>query len=190
MIEIKPRGKGKLRTDIKTVDLYNYYKSNLSTVESIAGGETQGKYNIKAKLYSDILKDLNQELKQLIIFQNFELILPYRLGTLSIIQKKTKLKLDSKGELVTRNLAINWKATKDLWKQDETARLNETKIFHLNEHSDGNKMFWKWSKLKSKVEGIYCYMFIPSRTTKRYLASCIKDRDNKLQFYTTKPYNN
>ena len=157
--EIKKRTKGRLNSDIKSGDLYKSYLNNLKPVESLAGGQTLGSYEITKTEYSNILKDINVGITDIIIKENFELKIPCGLGFLSMKQKKVEYKLDENGNLKTGNLSINFKALNELWSTNEEARLARTLVFYTNEHTDGNRMRFVWSKYNSHCFGIDVYYF-------------------------------
>lgn len=54
-----------------------------------------------------------------------------------------------------------------------------TKIYHVNEHSDGYRYYFKWFK-RGMLKNIGAYRFVPSRANKRKLAYYIK---NKIRDY-------
>jgi len=180
---IPKRSEGKKKADIGNKDLYEFYISQLKPVESIAGGETLGSYDIKAKLYGEILRELNSSIFDLIILENFEFKIPYGLGKLSMVQKKVKFKLDENGELKTKNLAVNYKETNQLWKENPEAREKKTLIFFTNEHTNGNRMSYLWSKRGAKCQGLESYYFLACRTIKRKPNKFLSDPDLKLMFY-------
>lgn len=185
-LNIPKRGLAVVKSSTKTKDIYQFYKENIKSVPSIITGEkTLGKYNISSKLYSNIIKDINKEIIKLMILENFEYKLPYRLGLLSIKQKKIKFELDEKGELKTKKLSLDFKATKDLWKEDEEAKKNKSLIFYTNEHTNGNKVSWWWSKKGASTLGIKVYYFKPCREMSRTPAKYLKDKSLNLQFYET-----
>ena len=166
--KIPKRTEGKKKADITNKDLYNFYLTQIEPVEAISGtGSTLGSYKLSSKEYSDILKDLNDGIINMIILENFEFKMPFGLGKLSMVQKKVKFRLDHKGELNTKNLAVNYKETIALWNKDEDARLNKRLIFHTNEHTNGNTMGFWWSKKGASTVGIHAYYFVLSRTNKR-----------------------
>ena len=183
MYQPKKRSAGKLKTDITTKDLYKSYLKNLKPVESITGGMTLGSYNISEKTYSNILKDLNLMIVQAIILENFEFKLPYGLGMLSMVQKAIKYKLDDNGELLTKYLSVDYKATKDLWSKDNEARIKKNLVFHTNDHTNGNRVSYRWSKKNCKVAGLQVYFFVPCRKVKRAPAEYLKNSDYKLTFF-------
>ena len=184
-LNIPKRTEGKHKTDIKNSDLYKFYRKNMPRVESLAGGITSGSYDIKAKEYSDILKDINDSITNIIILENFEFKIPYNLGTLSMKQKEVKLKLDDDGNLDTKNLSVDYKSTKELWASDPEAKKNKSLIFFTNEHTGGNRLSYWWSKHRAYVQGIKAYYFIPARQVRRKPARFLKNPDIKLSFFET-----
>lgn len=186
--QIPKRTAGKNKADIVTKDFYKFYLSQVKPIESISGGTTLGSYKLSSKKHSDILKDINEGIINLIILENFEFKMPFGLGTTSMVQKKVKFRLDHKGELNTKNLAVNYKETIALWNRDENARINKNLIFHTNEHTSGYRMTYYWSKKVSKCSGISAYGFLACREVKRKPAQFLKDPDKKLMFFE-KPLN-
>lgn len=184
-LDIPKRTEGKHKADIKNSDLYKYYRKNMPRVESLSGGYTSGSYDIKAKEYSNILKDINDSIMNIIVLENFEFSLPYRLGILSMKQKPVKFRLDKDGNLSTKNLSVNYKATKDLWLSDSIAKEEKKLIFHTNEHTNGNRMSYWWSKKGAYVQGIKAYYFVACREAKRKVGKFMKNSDIKLTFFET-----
>lgn len=182
----KKRTKGKYLADIKTKDLYKFYMDSITPIESIVGGKTRGEYDIKEKEYSNILKDINSAIIKAIILDNFEFKLPCNLGTLSMKQSPIQYKLDENGELDTGYLTVDYKATRELWAKDEKARLEKKLIFLTNEHTNGNRMSYWWSKSKARVIGIAVYYFVACRQVKRAPVKFLKDKELGLTFFEKK----
>lgn len=180
---IKKRTKGKFLTDIKTKDLYNYYMESITPIESIKGGKTRGKYDITQQEYSAIIKDINLAIVKLVILENFEFKIPCNLGTFSVRQAPVRYKLKEDGELNTKILTADFKATRELWLKNEEARKAKKLIFHTNEHTNGNRMTYWWSKKGAKASGIAVYYFQACRQVKRLLKDYIMDKDLGLNFY-------
>lgn len=185
---IKKRTKGKYLTDIKTRDLYKFYMASIIPVESIKGGMTKGEYDVKEKTYSDIIKFLNTEIIKLIILDNFEFKIPCNLGTLSMKKSPIQYKLDENGELDTGYLTVDYKATRELWLKDEEARKAKKLIFLTNDHTNGYRMAYVWSKKTANVKGIAVYYFLPCRQMKRAPVQYLKDKELGLSFYEKKKY--
>lgn len=172
---IPKRGKAVLLTSVKSLDFYKFYIKNLQ------GNYKKTAYDISNKRYTDILKKVNAGIMDEIIFKNFEYDLPCRFGKLSVIKTKVKMRLDDEGNLSTKNLSVDYKATLDLYKSDPAAKEAHIKVYHENEHSDEFRVRWHWVKNRTSFKNHYVYLLIPSRNYKRYLAKCIKE--NKLEFF-------
>jgi hypothetical protein len=180
---IPKRTSGKTNAHVKAKDIWKNYLKSIKPIESLAGGQTIGSYKLTQKEYSGILKDVNKEIIDAIILENFELKLPCGLGYLSVKQKPLKYELDERDELITKSLSIDYKALKDLWSTDDEAKEKRIKVYHTNENTNGNRMAFFWSKMKSHCFGIKPYYFKPCRDVKRLIASYLKDENLNLSFY-------
>jgi nucleoid DNA-binding protein len=118
--------------------------------------------------YTDFKKIATTFFKEFLdyLLEGHECKLPSGLGLFKIIKKKRDL----------TKLRPNWVETKKLWETNPDAKLSKKIVYHLNEHSKGYyyKFYWK----KGRVSNISVYSFIPVRSAKRSLASCILN-DNK-----------
>jgi tRNA nucleotidyltransferase/poly(A) polymerase len=116
------------------------------------------------------VKIVNAYLKFLFkkVLEGFKVTFPAKLGTLSVVGRKVKIKYDANGE---PNLSPNWKKTLALWKRDPKAKEEKKKIYNLNEHSQG--VFYKafWSKEKVYVENKENYSLILTRDNKRAISA-------------------
>ena len=74
---------------------------------------------------------------------------PAKLGTLAIVGKKQKIRRDKDGNIVS--LAPNWKKTIEYWNRNEEAKINKKIIYCTNEHSNGVRYKFFWSKLNVSV---------------------------------------
>jgi hypothetical protein len=88
-----------------------------------------------------------------------EIKLPCRLGTLQIIKHQPK-------EYSGKSLRWDWKATKEIGKP----------VYLLNEHSNGWKYRFFWSKQGCLLSNKGKYQFIACRDNKRELCRIIKSR--------------
>ena len=132
-------------------DFYEYYLSYVNKSDI---------YQIDYKLYHSILIDYFKFIQDEIVEQGREFKMPCRLGSLFIMKRKP-LKWDS------GSLRIDYKTSKDLGKV----------VYHLNEHSDGYKYRFCWSKVKSMVPYKIKYQLIVTRHNKRRLAHIIKNKE-------------
>ena len=79
--------------------------------------------------------------------------LPEKLGSLRMTGRKTKPRINKEtGEV--EGLSPDWKSTRTLWKQCEDCRKEKQIVWHTNEHTDGIRYSFKWSKTG---------VFIPNR---------------------------
>ena len=125
----------------------------------------------------------NKAISKEMLENAFEYILPFRLGIIRIKKYKAHYKVDEETGKIIGNLSPNWKATKELWKDNEKAKSEKKLVYHTNEHSDGYQYKWYFSNYRSNCINKSAYCFIPSRTNKRELASLIKDEEFDGDFY-------
>ena len=125
-------------------------------------------------LINDFAKVVNDFNKFLIskVFEGYEVKLPARMGTISIKGKKTKIKFDEQGRLTGQ--APDYKSTKDLWEKCPECKERKQLVFHLNEHTNGIRYKFFWSKERMLVENKTFYSIILTRTNKRFLSNLIK----------------
>jgi len=137
----------------------------------------------------DILRTFYPEIIKYMIFNNYEYLLPSRLGSFRIKKKKIEPTLDKDGNLNVGKLSVDYKKTKKLWEElypDVTAKdLKQIKdkplIRELNEHTDGYRCFWFWDKMTCNVLNQSAYVLEMTRTNKQLLSKAV--RTNELEFY-------
>lgn len=173
--------------DIKSKEFYEFYAINhfkrytaTSTKKGIINRNS--KYFLEYKEFNDLLTDLNIGLRNLIIEQSFEFNIPYRMGILSIRKNKPEPYIDNEGNLVN-TLPVDWKATKELWANDEQAKEKKTLVRHLNKHSQGYVMRWKYDLSTANYKNKSVYRFVPCRDAKRMITPTVKDQNNKIDYY-------
>jgi hypothetical protein len=180
----KSRGKSKYRTDLTNRKQYTKYTKEYSNpIDKITWNN----------LWSDFWNGYKEECTNkdirgvfdMIIFDNLEYFLPYKMGSLSIVKKKIPLRLKEDGTLDTKWLVIDWDSTIHLWKENSNAKEKRTLIYYTNTHTGGYRMSWKWRK-----RGRNCifrnktyYKLDINRTTDRNLSSILKNPDYNLDFY-------
>lgn len=122
---------------------------------------------------SKYLKIINQFMKFLSIklLSTGEIQLPERLGKVSVIGKKVKVRLED-GEI--KGLTPDWVKTKELWGEDPVAKENKQLVYHFNEDTNGVRYRFFWSKNRVLVTNKTFYNFRLTRTNKRDLSKLIK----------------
>ncbi len=131
-----------------------------------------GLTHISRFLFGEILKEFNGHVRDRISTKGAEYIMPNRTGKIELRKIKTEVKFGDDGKIIN-NLPVNWKATRELWAENESAKKKKTKIRYTNEHTDGHtfRIFYKTSKANFKNKSIYKMQF--NRTMKRRLSESI-----------------
>jgi hypothetical protein len=107
------------------------------------------------------------------VFRGFEVSFPNRMGSVLIIGKKVKPKLDEEGNI--KNLAPNWAKTKELWDNDPEAKKNKTLVYCFNEHSDGIRYKFLWSKIRVILDNKNLFSIRFTRDNKRMINTKVKE---------------
>ncbi len=131
----------------------DFYKSYCEYVED------NPLYQVDYKTFRGIIDDYFRYLRDEIIENGKEVKLPCRLGTLQIVKHKPK-------EWTGKSLRMDYHASKEYGKM----------MYHLNEHSNGFKYRYYWSKLNMLTPNKSKYQLIMTRANKRRLAQIIKGR--------------
>jgi hypothetical protein len=160
---------GKTATDINVRDTYRFYKN------------TYISKNIDFVTYGAILKDFNTELVDM-INRGMILDLPYQMGTLYVSEFKPRYEFteDNKIKLTKTKKNIDFKATKEYWKEHPEAKENKIYLAYENFHTDGACFKIVWKKTKKNVH-TKVYNFCPARQFSRRLAAQLKT--NKVYNY-------
>jgi hypothetical protein len=119
-----------------------------------------------------VIREFNGYVRDRISTKGAEYIIPNRIGKIELRKKKTEVKIGEYGNIIN-NLPINWKATRELWAESDTAKEKKTKIRYTNEHTDGHtfRIFYRTSKANFKNKSIYKMQF--NRGMKRQLSQSI-----------------
>lgn len=141
-------------TKPKSHTITSFYSGYLKFI-----GESK-RLNIPYHKFRLILNHYFKYLRDQILYQSRTVKLPYRMGYVSIIKQKPK-RYDG------NSLRIDYNATNKYGKV----------IYHLNEHSNGYKYRFYWSKLQSAVINKSKYQLVATRSNKRELARIIKNKE-------------
>ena len=101
-----------------------------------------------------------------------EIIIPERLGKLSIFGKKVKIRIED-GEI--KGLAPDWVKTKELWDSDPIAKQNKQLVYHFNEETNGIRYKFAWSKNRVLVSNKTLYNLRMTRSNKRELSKLVRE---------------
>ena len=128
---------------------------------------------------SEYVQIINQFMKFLILklLSTGEIILPERLGRLSIFGKKVNVRIED-GEI--KGLAPDWVKTKQLWDSDTEAKENKQLVYHFNEETNGIRYKFSWSKNRVLVSNKTLYNLRMTRSNKRELSRLVKNNKEYL----------
>jgi hypothetical protein len=115
---------------------------------------------IDKETYKKVCTEFNKLLSHKIMTEAYEFKLPANLGSIRV--KKIK------GNNTRR---VDW----------ETTKKHNTKIYHLNFHTDGFYYKWFWHKKKALFTNKSAYSFTPTRYNKRTLAKLLKT--HQVEFF-------
>lgn len=115
-------------------------------------------YNVEYKLFREILIDYFKYLRNNLIEEGKEVKLPCRLGTVAVVKHKPK-------GYTSKSLRVDYKSSRDIGKL----------VLHLNEHTDGYKYRFYWSKSNVIVTNKSKYQLVMTRHNKRRLAYILKN---------------
>jgi hypothetical protein len=93
-----------------------------------------------------------------------EIVLPAKLGTLSVLGKKKQITFDEKG---LPKLPPNWKKTKELWERNAEAKAIKKLVYCTNEATSGIVYRVHWSKNRVPIENKTLYSLRMTRENKR-----------------------
>jgi hypothetical protein len=146
------RNKNKIQYPYTFKDMYDaYLEKHVDTIDS--------PYFVTYLEYVDICSSYYKEISKYVIEEGGILKLPFNLGTLSVCKQLPK-------QLDLIHLSRNW----------ELSEKYQKPIFHLNEHSEGYKYKFLWSKKNAKFRFDSYYQLKMTRTNKRNLARVIKNK--------------
>lgn len=114
--------------------------------------------------YYTIIRSINKKLGQ-VLASGVDIKLPHQLGILEVRKTPSRLAIKD-GKLVT-NYPIDWKATVDLWYNDEEAYNNKTLIRREVKELYGIY----YNKSKAKYNNKKFFEFFPNREIKKALAN-------------------
>lgn len=162
----------------------SYYKTSLPLSYFYDKYQEKAKNkNITRIKYNKIINLAHELIVKGIIEDNFIFSPPYLPFKFRIRKYKQKIKYDKKNNIIKSNLPINWKATKDYWKNNPTAKDKKIVIYHLNDHTDGYRFrFYKYHRAVC-LKVLRYYNFKPSRKNDRLLASHILNPLNHIEYY-------
>jgi hypothetical protein len=100
------------------------------------------------------------------VLEGEKVYLPENLGVLQIIGKKLIPKVVNNQ---IEGLTINWGETQKLWKSCDECKNKKQKVYLFNEHSDGIRYRFIWSRISMLLHTKFIYTYVPNRKSKKLL---------------------
>lgn len=140
---------------------------------------------ISVKNYVKINNLYNQFLMEK-VFDGHEIYLPLGLGTIKVVGKKVTIRFDEEGK--PRGMVPDWVGTKKLWAKNQEAKNKKKLVYLTNEHSDGIRYRFHWSKQRVIPLFKAFYQLRLSRANKRTLNKLINKGREYHVLPKKKPY--
>lgn len=102
-----------------------------------------------------------------LILEGEILQLPSKLGIFQVIGKKIKISVNDDGSI--NGATVNWGETNKLWETCEKCKNKNQLVYHFNEHSEGIRYRFVWSRNNMHMMNKNCYTFVPARRNKKLL---------------------
>lgn len=175
------RGINKTKSDYGINNIYKYYKEN-------------AKIPLDEKQFKNLWKVLIKIIIRLIVYRNVDFALPARLGTLCVRKIKSKAVIKEDGTVIKNRLSVNYKASWNKWQREypnltvnEIAKLKDKKpVYHLNEHTNGYQVRWKWDKFTCTVKNQSIYSLSMTRENKQELSKAFAQFNTDYYEYVYK----
>lgn len=119
--------------------------------------------DVDYSVYKRVLDEMCNVILEHVLDASEGFKMPYGLGLIQIVKYQPK-------SLNSKSLSVDYKASKEYNK----------KIYHLNEHSDGNKFRLYWSKIPKTFPDRYKYQLSLVRQNKRRLAQLIFNKHDYI----------
>ena len=124
---------------------------------------------LKRKDFIRLVSEFNKMIAEYVI-AGHQVQLPANAGVMCIHGHKPKIVIEN-GRI--RGLAPDWKRTHEYNRKHQGEK--KKIIYHTNDHSEGYRYHWVWSKKRMWLQYKWLYAFLPSRTNKRTLAESIRE---------------
>jgi hypothetical protein len=166
-------------------DQYETYGNKVNYVDKTCDA------NVQYHVWLRICKKFNHLKIQSILRGNI-FKMPCKLGSIGVIQQQQKIKFNEDGEIIKRNMCIDWNSSIILWrklypecktKEDFKKIKNKPICYYTNEHTDGRIFRFGWKKKMSALRNRSVYLFDVGKQYKNELRDLIYKNPN-IQFCT------
>lgn len=141
---------------------------------------------VEQKTYVELCNAFNRFLIEKAL-DGYEVTLPGRMGYVHIAGRKQEIKRDEDGKVW--GLAPDWVSTKKLWDSNPEAKKSKQLVYHTNDHTEGVRYKFFWSKKNIFLLNKGLYAFRLTREHKRAIHKRIKEGQEyliKKEYYKIK----
>jgi len=171
------RGKRKITTDFGAEDIYKFYKQKYK------------EQALSKSKFNDIWKRYINVRLQMVIFENVDFTMPFRMGEICIRIGRQANRITKNGKF---QFTVDWGETKKKWENlypdktpEEIAKIpNKPLVYVLNENTDGKKVYWRWERITCSHKNYTVYRLKMNREWSKMLANYVKQLD-KIPYYGT-----
>lgn len=159
------------------IEFYSFYKKHIEE------NKLPEKYKIDRKKISKIVKMFHKEVANDLLRKNLVFILPHLAFRIRVGKFKKKL-LDKNGNLRKHAFPVDWKATRELWKEKPELKEKGVAVYHLNDHSDGYIYTIKMNHgYNIRIKNSSLIKFKAARNINREIKTIVSDPYNKIDYY-------
>lgn len=144
---------------------------NLSDSYKLYRNKTKGVFSVSKKDYLKIAYLFIRFIMDKVIDDGDEVVLPFKIGVLSVIGMKQKIKFNEDGSI--GGLSPNWRKTKELYDKFPECKEKRQIVYNTNEHSDGVRYKFNWRLAGVLLLNKNYYNLKFSRENKRRLSANI-----------------
>lgn len=180
----KELGKHKVKNVIRTNTIFDSFKEEYNI-------------NISKEEFKTVCLEFNRYVADKILYENFEYMLPFKLGSLRIKKFQQRIELDKEtGKLNTKRLRIDYAATwdlryknfpglsrKEIIKIMREQNLPKNLVYHYNEHTEGYVYRWYWDKSNCNILNNSIYLFRPTKENRLAIAPIIRNKERNFDYF-------
>jgi hypothetical protein len=148
----------RIKTDFGLSDYYKFYNEVYKNAHN----------KVEKEMYSIVLIEFLEAIRDQISLHNKAYILPHHLGTIELLKSKPEVVMDDEGNI--KGLPLDYKATKEL---REATGDNTKKVYHFNEATGGYIIKAAYRKYYAKFKNKSIYALHMNRTLTRNIKKAI-----------------
>lgn len=150
----------KINSDYGLADYYRFYKKKYKNKK------------VSRLVYNSMINDFNSYVRDRIAHKGDGYVFPFKMGKMELRKVKTVVRISEDGTIVNK-LPVNWKDTKELWRESPTAKEKQIKVRYTNEHTGGYAFRISYLRARANYKNKSIYQMQFNRQLKRTLSESI-----------------